>query len=379
MKKSVVILGLITLLFGCKKNDFHVEGTVKDAAGQTLYLIHDELINPKVIDSVKLNKDGEFSFSEKRPQYPDFYKLRLGADKFITFAIDSCEQITINSQDKNFSTDYKVEGSPNSLKIQQLRKSLINIQISLDEARKEASATERNSKTSQIITRIEAHKDMAKKLIMENPASTVAYFAIYQQIDGSFLFSPYDRDDAAFCKAVATSYNAYMPEYIRTKNLYSLVIDAIQKERNAQHNRAWQEVIQKVGKGYIDIALPDKNNASRKLSDLEGKVVLLDFSAYEADGSVDYTFALRELYNKYHSKGFEIYQVSVDQNKMLWQQSVENIPWICVRDENGPQAGCLASYNVSNIPTTFILNRKGDILQRNPSLQQLKSLIEKSL
>lgn len=379
MKKSVVILGLLTLLFGCKKNNFHLEGTVKDAAGQTLYLIHDELVSPKVIDSVKLGKDGEFSFSEKRPQYPDFYKLRLGADKFITFAVDSCDQITINSQDKNFSTDYKVEGSPNSLKIQQLRKSLISIQLNLDDVRKETSATERNSKTAKIFQQIENHKNVAKKLIMENPASTVAYFAIYQQIDGSFLFSPYDKEDAAYCKAVATSYNIYMPEYIRTKNLYSLVIDAIQKERSALNNRAWQEVIQKVGKGYIDISLPDKDNVSRKLSDLEGKVVLLDFSAYEANGSVDYTFALRELYNKYHSKGFEIYQVSVDQNKVLWQQSVENLPWICVRDEDGPQAECLRSYNVGSIPTTFVLNRKGDILQRNANLQQLKSLIEKSL
>src|ERR1035437_6140006 len=129
-----------------------------------------------------------------------------------------------------------------------------------------------------------------------------------------------------------------MAEYNRTKNLYNLVIDAIRTERTAKNKEAWNEVLEKQGKGYIDIELNDSKGVTHKLSSLEGKVVLIDFSAYASDQSVDYTFALRDLYNKYHSRGFEIYQISLDDNKQLWEQSIANIPWICVRDENGPNS-----------------------------------------
>jgi peroxiredoxin len=238
------------------------------------------------------------------------------------------------------------------------------------------SSDVRNAKVEEIKAAIETHKEMARKLILENPRSAAAYFAIYQKVNDAFLFSPYVKADKPFCAAVATSYNTFMPEYDRTKNLYSLVMDAIRSERKAKADQVWDDVLQKVGKGYIDIDLKDSKNVSHKLSALEGKVVLIDFSSYAADGMVDYTFALRELYNKYHGRGFEIYQVSVDDNKLLWEQSVQNIPWICVRDEAG---GSARSYNVSSIPTTFLLDKKGNIISRSPGFEELAKLIEKSL
>ena len=379
MKKILALLFSVLFLFSCNQNTkFRISGTVKDAEGKKVYLIHDDLINPMVVDSAKLGADGEFSFSAKRPDYPDFYKLQLGTDKFITFSVDSCEDIQVETQDKNFSTAYKVTGSPASTNIQMLRKSLINIQLQIDKLGSLSGAAHA-AKLNEITAAIEKHKQMAKGFIMANPGSTVAYFAIYQQINGTLLFSPYAKEDAPYYKAVATSYNTYMPEYVRTKNLYSLVMDAIKTERSNNARREWKEIVDKAGKGYIDITLKDKKDVEHKLSDLDGKVVLLDFTSYQAEGAVDYVFALRELYNKYHSRGFEIYQVSVDQNKVLWQQSVENIPWVCVRDDNGPNAVCLSTYNVTSIPTTFLLTRSGNIIKRSPGFDELKKLIEANL
>jgi len=88
---------------------------------------------------------------------------------------------------------------------------------------------------------------------------------------------------------------------------------------------------------------------------------------------------LRDLYEKYHSRGFEIYQISLDQNKQLWQQSTKNIPWICVRDLNGPNTRYAESYNVSEIPTTFLIDKKGNILFRSLGFEELKKEIEKNL
>ena len=123
----------------------------------------------------------------------------------------------------------------------------------------------------------------------------------------------------------------------------------------------------------------DHNNRLRKLSDLEGKVILLDFSAFALENSVQYIFELRELYNKYHSKGFEIYQVSLDNNKLFWQQQCVNLPWICVRDDAGSQTHYINNYNLQSIPTMFLINKEGELIAREYDFKNIDSLISKSL
>jgi hypothetical protein len=287
--------------------------------------------------------------------------LRLG-NKHIVFAVDSCEKIQIEAKNKNFASDYIVSGSETSVQIQELRKSVLEIQRKANTLNSNLSTVERNNRIIEIEQDIEVHKAKAHALILQNPRSLAAYFAIYQQVNNTFLFSPYIKSDRPFCAAVATAYHTFMPDYERSKNIYALVMDAIRSERKAKEKEAWNEILENSGKGYIDIELNDKNGTARKLSELEGKVVLIDFSAYESNKSVEYTFALRDLYNKYKTKGFEIYQVSLDRNKLLWEESVQNIPWICVRDENGINTVYANSYNVTSLPTTFLLTKKGLLL-----------------
>jgi len=379
MKKALIILLILTGLFSCKQhNKFHVEGKIDNAEGKMLYFEYTGLLKTTIIDSIKLHSNGEYSFKSNRPTYPDFYRLRL-EDKIITFAVDSCEDLTIDAKLANFATDYTLTGSQASLQIQKLRQSVMNIQRKANELNSNLSSELQNAKIAEIEKDIEAHKAMAKKLILQNPRSTTAYFALYQKVNNTYLFSPYIKTDKPFCAAVATAYNAYMPEYDRTKNIYNLVLDAIKTERSQKEKEAWNEVLANASAGYIDIALPDKNNVEKKLSQLEGKVVLIDFSTYETNESVDYTFALRDLYKKYHSRGFEIYQVSLDQNKRQWQEAVSSIPWICVRDEAGANTKFVASYNISSIPTHFLMNKKGTIIGRNFSLEELNAEIAKNL
>jgi signal transduction histidine kinase len=150
----------------------------------------------------------------------------------------------------------------------------MNIQQKANELTADLSSQERNLRITDIEKDIEVHKELARKLILQNPRSTVAYFAIYQKINDTYLFSPYVKVDKPYCAAVATSYNAFMPDYERTKNLYSLVMDAIHTERKAKQDEAWSEVLASAGAGYIDIVLNDKNNVERKLSELEGKLLI---------------------------------------------------------------------------------------------------------
>lgn len=379
MKKFLVFSFSALLLMSCNNSGkFEVTGKVSSAKDKTIYLEHTGLVSTQTIDSAKVKSDGSFKFKAPRPEYPDFYRLRLDG-KTIAFAIDSCESIQIETSLDKFATDYKITGSESNTDIQKLRQSLLKIQAKVDAITVDMNTDERTRRGAEINADVKVHKEMAKKIILKNTRSTAAYFAIYQKINNTFLFSPYVKEDKPFFGAVATAYNTYMPEYERTKNLYNLTLDAIRTSRQNEARQEWDKVLNEVGTGYININLPDKNGNAQKLSSLEGKLVLIDFSAYEMNQSVEYTFALRELYNKYHSRGFEIYQVSLDRNKILWEKSIENIPWICVRDENGPNTIAIGNYNVTSVPTTFLLSKKGVIIGRSLDFETLDKEIARNL
>ncbi|MDR0811971.1 MAG: redoxin domain-containing protein [Paludibacter sp.] len=378
MKKLyLIIIGLATVFVACNRTGrFQVNGKISNAEGQTLYLEHIGLLRTTLLDSLVLNAEGAFRFKSASPEYPDFYRLRVGT-KNINFAVDSVETITFTADAAAPSDIYEVSGSPASEQIRQLRTSLIAIQRKINTLRNNSS--DKDAQIAEIQQDIETHKEMARRIIIENPRSMAAYFAIYQKIDDNYLFSPYNKDDKRYCAAVATSFDTYMHNYARAKNLYALVMDAINAERQRNADEKWREILENSAVGYIDIDLKDRNGQSRKLSDLAGKVILLDFSAFESERSVQYVFELRELYNKYHAKGFEIYSVSLDKNKLLWQQQTENLPWICVRDEAGVQTPYATSYNIQSIPVMFLIDKKGEIISREYDFKNLNSLIAKSL
>ena len=121
MKKILIILLILIGIISCKQhNKFSVNGSIKNAKGEMLYFEHSGLLKTAVLDSARLRPNGSFKFKSSRPAYPDFYRLRLD-DKIITFAVDSCEEITIEGQSSNFATDYKVTGSLSSTQIQILQ------------------------------------------------------------------------------------------------------------------------------------------------------------------------------------------------------------------------------------------------------------------
>ena len=379
MNRVILLLIAAVVLQACQQHTkFRIEGRIANATDKTLYFEHSGLSQTTVLDSVTLDADGSFSFKSNRPAYPDFYRLRID-DKFIHLAIDSTETLTIKADLTNFATGYTIEGSQANTDILKLRSSVSAIQAKLNSISPNMSTEARSAKIVEIETAIDKHKAMAKQLILANPRSSVAYFAIFQKINNTYLFSPYVKDDKPFCAAVATAYNVFMPEYNRTKHLYALVVDAIKNERREIQKANWQSLVDSASTGYIEIALNDRNGKLRKLSELEGKVVLIDFSAFEMENNVAYTFELRELHNKFRSRGFEIFQVSLDRSKLLWEEATANVPWVSVRDDNGQQSEYIRAYNVNQIPTLFVMDKKGVIVSRAESFKTAASTIESLL
>jgi glutathione peroxidase-family protein len=366
-------------MLSCQQKDkFSIEGVVSEAENKVLYLEHNALLETIILDSMILDSDGEFKFKALTAEYPDFYSLRLD-DKQIIFSVDSTENMNVRASYNNFATNYQIEGSQSSSDIQQLRKSLNDIQRKANSIRPDMGALQRSKLLLEIEAEVELHKKAAQQVILKNPQSPAAYYAIYQKLGNSYLFNPYVKEDRVFCAAVATAYHVFMPDYARSKNIYGLVIDAINAERKAKNQKALKEFINESGTGYFDIELNDRNGKSVKLSSLEGKVILIDFSAYEMKNSVDYTFELRDLYNKYHSQGLEIYQISLDRSKLVWEESVANIPWVCVRDTDGTNSRIASTYAVKTLPTMFLINREGDIVGRDYNFKTVETQILKLL
>jgi len=377
MKKIFFTLLILSAFFACQNNreTFTIKGVVENAQGKTIILEHIGLAETVALDSMVISKNGKFSFNANRPDYPDFYRLRI-QNRLVFFVVDSTETITVNANFENFSTEYSIKNSPQSELIQKLRISVINIQNKVNALNEITNQDEQTAKTAEIEQMLEQHRMMARELILENPRSNVAYFALYQTINGFYIFSPFVSEDFRYWAAVATSYHAFMPNNERSQNLYDFVMEALQERRLLQQQDVWNELIETEGRDYIDIILPNRRGVEQRLSDLRGKVILIDFSAYEIAGSIDYTFALRDLHTKYNHRGFEIFQISLDRNRLFWENSVEAIPWIAVRDETGTFA---QRYNISQIPTTFLMDREMNIVARDLTFGELDREIDRLL
>jgi hypothetical protein len=146
------------------------------------------------------------------------------------------------------------------------------------------------------------------------------------------LYDPQNnRQDAKCFAAVATQMDMRYPDGVRTAHLHNVALKGMAKTSPSRNNPTAQSIQQfeslVVESGLIEIELPDYQGHDQKLSDLKGKVVLLDFTAYKTDYSPNYNLLLRTLYNKYAEQGFTIYQVSVDNDESYWLNTASNLPY----------------------------------------------------
>ncbi len=131
--------------------------------------------------------------------------------------------------------------------------------------------------------------------------------------------------------------------------------------------------------GVLDIALLDNKGQERHLTDLKGKVVLLDFHIFALNDSPKRIIMLRELYNKYQAQGLEIYQVSLDPDEHFWKQQTAALPWISVRDADGVNSQRLMLYNIQAVPDFFLIDRGNNLVKRAAQIKDLEAEIQKLL
>ena len=372
--RLLTVLGLCMFFLSACNNssDFTVKGVVAGADGQLMYLENVGISNVVTLDSIKLAPGGKFKFTEKRPEYPDFYRLRLN-NQLINFAVDSTETISFVADAGTFATSYSVEGSENSKAIKAITLAQLDANQAISRLRKEYEDKMISDTTyrMKVLAAADAYKEVARKYIYSAPMSTAAYFALFQQIDGLLFFDLYDRKDVKAYGAVATSYNHTYPESPRSKHLYNLTLQSM-KVLRAQRPVDYSNVETK--EISLDIELPDVRGEVVKLSTVApGKVVLINFTAYQTEWSPALNMALGELYTKYHDQGLEIYQVSLDSDFHFWRNGASNLPWVTVHDPQSVYSQVAGLYNVKQLPALFILDRKGNLVKRVEDVKKLEA------
>lgn len=384
MKKSgfkVIAITMIALALGaCSKEKFHVKGVITNAKDSVLYFENMSLDGAVAIDSAKLNESGAFDFAGEASEAPEFYRLRI-ANQIINISVDSTETISVEASYPTMATQYKVSGSENCERIRQLALKQIDLQNKAI-AIQQDNALNVQTANDSIVRLVDAYKDVVKRdFIYKEPMMASSYFALFQTLGNLLIFNPREnKEDIKAFAAVATSWDTYYPHALRGQNLHNIAIEGMKNVRILEGQKQQVLDLSKVSTStIIDIELQDNKGTTRRLSDLKGKVVMLDFHVFAAKESAQRIMQLRDLYNKYHAQGFEIYQVSLDPDEHFWKQQTAALPWISVRDPQGLNSVVLTHYNVQAIPTFFLIDKTNTLDKRDVQIKDLDKEIQSLL
>lgn len=379
---SICLLATTILLGSCtKEKQFSVEGKIANAEDKVAFLERREHSTTTKLDSVKLDNTGEFKFIQKALDYPEFYRVRVDNEQ-VNFVIDSTETIQITGDFKNNLTrNYSIEGSEDSKLMQAANRNLqqLSDQIARYQSMNTASEISDAAFNDSINIAFLEYKDVAKKFILQNFRSPSGYYILFLTYNNNQLLSPYDKDDLNLYRSVATVWDGNFSNSPRNEFLKSYTLSAVAERKKQNQMLANMEEISKMepinDENYFVINLPNLNGELKSTNDLKGKVVLLDFTVYNAENSAQRNILINSLYEKYKGN-LEIYQVSFDTDEYIWKNVADNLPWVAVRDNRSLQSPLFNKFNIRNIPTTYILNRKGEIVDRLKVDDDIEKMLE---
>lgn len=369
--KNSGILGLVILFaLSCSHNKYNVEirGNITDAPPKntTVYIEDMNTANPRITDSAVIKSGGKFKLRLKT-KGPGFYHLGIGHKNILLLA-EPHDKINVTTAVAAPADDYRISGSENSELIRILNRRIRRTISRLDSLLKIYEALPLNNKEERIRIGKEWEKTLNEQrkystdFIREHISKPVAYYALYQKInENNPVFDPVE--DIEIYKTVASAFATKYPESIYTRSLAKRIEDS----ENIISNIKWQEIIAKHKSDLPPIELPDKTGRTVSLHSFKGKYILLEFSVLTAEGSAAYIKQLQKTYEKYKNKGLTIYQVCLDNSRLIWEdaQKALNIQWTCVWDENAMKSVNAGIWNIKNIPANYLIDKEFNIVGKN--------------
>lgn len=356
MKKHLMIMVAAAFALNACDSDKGrpvVEGILAGAESQMVYL--DEVgfaSASSVVDSVKVEADGSFRLVGNLKGEPAFYNVRLADGRSFAVVVDSAQTLHLQADAKAALLPGHVtfESSTDNDNLQQVMVGASDLLAKL----KNGKATAAD---------VKAYKDELSKIIFSNPRSMVGYYIVFQQIGGHPLYDAMDKNDVKVFSAVATSLQIAYPNSAQVKYLRDYTLSAMALQRQAARRDSLLQTATQLNSP--DLSLPDKDGREVSLTSLRGKTVLLFFWAAADDNSRKAFAQLKSTYAKFHGRGLEIYAVSFDTAKLLWESSIDGTGWVNVCDLNGPQSFAAVTYNVARIPSNYILAPDGQLIGKD--------------
>lgn len=370
MKKNTVkIIALMGIgaacglsLTSCSEKKWEVEGTVAGGEGKELVLeAPNHFGRWYPVDTVTVGSNGSFTLSGEPIGHPEVYRLTMGGES-VYFPIDSLEHLTISADVAKFGTSYTVSGSESAEKLQTANELIAK---AVAKGGEESVAYDPELKRS------------LSELILRDPAGIVAYYTIFRSVGKTPLFDPTQKSDLRMIGAVANAYHRDRPSDPRTAYLEQYYIG----NRKATGTLVPMDTIVAEQVTLPEISLLDRDGKRRSLTEeaSKGKVMVLNFTAYSAQESTPFNIELAKVYKAHKDAGFEIYQVSLDGDEFQWRESARNLPWITVYNSPKDGGDILVRYNVTALPVTFVINRKGELVERIDDVTKLGAAVSRYL
>ncbi len=362
MKKTFryIAAAALAALAACGgKGEWTVTGQIDGAEGQTMILEASTNGRWYPLDSVTLPSTGKFKISHAAIGYPDIYRLRL-ADKTLYFPIDSIETVSVMAKADGFDRDYTLSGTPTA-------EMLMNVDRRVMTAAAQHGAASLANDTTL--------KRELGRMMLGDPAGIVSYYLLNKRVGGMPLYNPGNKADNRIIGAIANAYNEMRPNDPRTAFLRSLFL-----ANRPRTSASPLDTIAAEEASLLEIKLYDNTGKEQSLRQAaaDNRVVLLNFTVYEAEASPAYNAELNRLYTDYNPKGLEIYQISFDDNEYRWRSSAKNLPWVTVYNSSADGLDNLLRYNVGSLPALFVIV-DGEIRERVTDASKIEQTLRKYL
>jgi peroxiredoxin len=379
MKKIFALFAVSALLFSCtdRGRNIVIRGKLTNPKGEYVYLQELTVTNDGIIDSFLLEKSGSFKFKRKVDN-PSFYTLWVGkVSKNITLLAMPGERIKIKGQADSLFYTYDVTGSDESGNVRLLTRRLDKTIRCVDSLNRVLQQFNNNPNLQNIYNVLKMNYDRCLEeqrmftisFLKKNPTSLACLLAIYQKINSS-TFVLGEENDLVYMKQVDSAMYMKYKEVPYIKQLHANIEVMLEQKNRLQIQR----MLSVMGAKAPEIALPSVKGDTIRLSSTKSKVVLLYFwASWNKESRLGHPDMVT-LYNMYRSKGFEIFEVSLDKNKEDWINAIraDGLWWIQACDLKYWQSPVVKLYNFEKLPTSFLIDKDGVIISRDVKGDALK-------
>lgn len=374
--RYVFLVFSVFLFAACSKEQVKISGKIRNAENKILYLEEVNLYDASVKDSVKLNKNGSFTFKFETP-VSCFYQLRISPEQTILLFPNPGDKIKVEADASNILSSLETKGSTDTEQMTKLIRRLNETRHKLDSIsvlyEKATDETERIRLNKEYQMILEGHRKASIAYILTNYKSLSSVYALYQQYQpGYYVF--YKTADLQYFKILSDSLSKYHPGSSHVESLKSYTAKLVN-----DYNKRRMLSLGKVTNLLPEVKLPDITGDSVSLYSLKGKYVLLSFWSLRNQASVSQNLQLKRIYNQFRNRGFEILQVSFDNSEDAWKNAVkfDELPWISVIDKKFPNTKLVGYYNIQQLPANYLIGKDNtSIIAKNLTAAQLKDKLD---